>query len=51
MIGAQQYLRKEKYLAPYVTQSKEGSIYECKGDFEYVIHYDDEDEEEYEDEE
>ena len=43
----------DEYLIPYSTQSKESTIYECKGYFEYVIHYDDEDEEEeeYEDEE
>ena len=40
----------EEYLAPYATQSKEGTIYKCDGEFEYIIHYDDE-EEEYEDEE
>ena len=37
----------EEYLTPYVTQAKEGDIYECKGSFKYVIHrYDEEDEEE-----
>ncbi len=39
----------EEYLIPYATQSKEGNIYECKGDFEYVIHWEDEEEEEEED--
>ena len=36
----------EEYLAPYAKQCKEGSIYDCKGEFKYVIHHDDE----YEDE-
>ena len=37
----------EEYLTPYVTQAKEGDIYECKGSFKYVIHrYDEEGEEE-----
>ena len=38
----------DEYLAPFKNEEKVGTIYECKGDFKYVVnHYDDEEDEEY----
>jgi hypothetical protein len=37
----------DEYLAPLSKEATVGTIYDCKGGFKYVIHYDDEEDEEY----